>query len=137
MEDCNEIIRNIHQGHNIRRIRQYKGIKQITLAEMIGVGQQAISSYERKRMLDEGLLLRIAEALQVEPEAIKEMEEGETTINIENSTFEQGSTNNIANTIGGDQIVHPIKEMVDLFKELLTVQRENNEILQKILRDKK
>lgn len=40
--------RNVHQGANVRRIRQYEGIKQETLANESGVNQQCISRLEQQ-----------------------------------------------------------------------------------------
>lgn len=51
---------------NIEEIRKNKGIKQVTIAEKLGIGQSAYSNYiSRNSDMKFGLLEKIADALQV------------------------------------------------------------------------
>ena len=38
----------VHQGHNVKRIREILGIKQDALAIKLGLSQQAVSQLEQK-----------------------------------------------------------------------------------------
>ena len=54
----------VHLGDNIRAIRELKGIKQETFAEMMGVTQAAISKLESTEKIDDERLKDIAEKLE-------------------------------------------------------------------------
>jgi transcriptional regulator with XRE-family HTH domain len=76
----------IHEGRNVKRIREILGIKQEALALELGISQQAISSLEQKEALDKEMLEKIAKALKISPEAIRSFNE-ENTINIFSNTY--------------------------------------------------
>ena len=61
-----------HLGRNISRIREMKGMKQETLAEILGISQQKMSVIENTEELDDAKLNEIAKALEVPANAIKE-----------------------------------------------------------------
>ena len=65
----------IHEGRNVKRIREILGIKQDALAMDLGISQQAISALEQKEALDRDMLEKVAKALKVSPEAIKNFNE--------------------------------------------------------------
>lgn len=54
-----------HIGRNIARIREMRGMKQESLAELLGVSQQKISLYENAEELEDTKLEPIAKALEV------------------------------------------------------------------------
>ena len=56
---------NVHHGHNIRRTRIEKGIKQDAMSELVHLSQPAISRYERTKTIDDEILQRFARALNV------------------------------------------------------------------------
>lgn len=72
MEDVCEKIK-VHQGLNIRRIRTASQLKQETLAQRIGVAQQTMSKYENQEVVDEEVLDKCAEALEVPVDLLKNM----------------------------------------------------------------
>lgn len=89
MEVENTQEKNVHHGHNMKRIRESKGLKQFALAEMLDMTQQAVSKLEQKRVIGEKLLVKIARALEVPVEVLKEMEDvSSVSYYIENNTFE-------------------------------------------------
>lgn len=49
---------NVHHGHNIRRTRIEKGIKQDAMSELVHLSQPAISRYERTKTIDDEILQR-------------------------------------------------------------------------------
>ncbi len=65
----------VHEGRNVKRIREILGIKQDALAMDLGLSQQAISQLEQKEALDGELLEKIAKILEVPVEAINNFDE--------------------------------------------------------------
>ncbi len=55
--------KTIHEGRNVKRIREILGIKQDALALELGISQQAISALEQKEALDKEMLEKVAKAL--------------------------------------------------------------------------
>lgn len=63
----------VHQGYNIRRIRAASQIKQEILAQKIGIAQQTLSKYENQAIVDEEVLNKCAEELDVPVDLLKNM----------------------------------------------------------------
>jgi transcriptional regulator with XRE-family HTH domain len=76
----------VHEGRNVKRIREILGIKQDTLAMDLGLSQQAISQLEQKEALDTEVLEKIAKVLKVPVDAIKNFDE-QAAINIISTNF--------------------------------------------------
>ena len=66
---------NKHIGRKISRIREIKGIKQDALAIELGVSQQTISKIEQSEEVENLTLEKIANALGVTVEGIKNFTE--------------------------------------------------------------
>jgi transcriptional regulator with XRE-family HTH domain len=81
----------IHEGRNVKRIREILGMKQDVLAFELDMSQQAISQMEQKEVLDKELLERIAEVLKVPAEAIRRFDEAATINVIANNFFDNAS----------------------------------------------
>ncbi len=132
----------IHEGHNVKRIREILGIKQDALAFDLNLSQQAISQLEQKESIDPALLEEISKSLKVPVEAIKNFDE-EAAINIISNTFNDESfSHNIFsphqctfNPI--DKWLEVLDENKKLYERLLQVEREKNELLQKLLDERK
>lgn len=125
-----------HIGHKIKRLREIKGIKQETLATEVGVSRGSIYKIEQSENVDEETLEKIATALNVTVEAIKNFNE-ETVINIIATTVnnhDQSASvfyNPTFNPI--DKLLETIKENKDLYERLLKSEREKNDLLTKSL----
>ncbi len=106
IEDKAETLPNVHHGHNIRRVRIMKDIKQEMLAEKMNVTQSMISRYEKEKVLNDDVLNQAAQALEVPVEHLKTMEENlpESTFGTNNNTFTTTNTNSY-NTKGGAQVI--------------------------------
>ena len=52
--------KTIHEGRNVKRIREIFGIKQEALAMDLGMSQQAVSALEQKEALEKDMLEKIA-----------------------------------------------------------------------------
>lgn len=59
-----------HIGRNISRIRELRGMKQEALAIAIGVSQQTISNIEGSETIEDTVLEKLSNALNVSPEGI-------------------------------------------------------------------
>ena len=75
---------------NIRRLREILDIKQDTLALSLNMSQQNLSKLERKPDIDNDTLKKIAEAMKIPVEAIKNFDEN-GVINIISSTLHDNS----------------------------------------------
>ena len=64
-----------HIGRKISKIRELRGMKQEALAIAMGVSQQTISNIENSEEVEDKTLQRIAEALEVSVEGIKNFSE--------------------------------------------------------------
>ncbi|QQL51205.1 helix-turn-helix domain-containing protein [Mucilaginibacter ginkgonis] len=125
----------LHIGRKISKIRELKGIKQETLATLMGVSQQAISKIEQSAEVEDLALSKIADALGVTPDAIKNFSE-DGIVNYFN-TFNDNSQNHGA--VGSQNFnctFNPLDRLLELFEEnkklyeqLLASEREKVEIL--------
>lgn len=120
-----------HIGRNISRIRELRGMKQEALAVAIGVSQQTISNIEGSENIEEILLEKVSEALNVSPEGIKQFSE-ETVFNIINNTFKDSSSNNNNYLCS----INPLDKILELYERLLKAEKEKIEYLEKLLKDK-
>lgn len=141
--------KNVHQGANVRRLRNIMGVKQSSLAEMLGTTQQKVSRIESQRVIEKDTLLQIANILNVSPKIIEELDENPLSIVIENNNFEigYGSISNTAiiqndqnneNTINNplDKIMELNKQTTDLFERMLAVEKEKSALLEQLLKKK-
>lgn len=117
---------SMHIGRKISRIRELRGMKQEVLASELGMSQQAVSRIEQSEEVEEGTLEKIAKALQVPVEAIKNFNE-EAVLNVISNTF----TSNDSSTLNAINMpsFNPIDKVVELYERLLASEREKIELL--------
>ena len=129
--------KTIHEGRNVKRIREILGVKQDALAIELGLSQQAISSLEQKEAIDKDMLEKIAKILKVPVDAIKNFSE-EATINIIASTLHDNSGSIFHNAVFNpiDKLFEALEENKKLYERLLQTEREKVALLEKML-DKK
>jgi transcriptional regulator with XRE-family HTH domain len=126
--------KTIHQGRNVKRFREMLGIKQEALAVELGDdwNQKKVSLLENKEIIDEELLEKIANALNVTSTAIKSLSE-EAVYNFINNfndnSVNHGPINNHYCTF------NPIDKIVELYEALIKCEREKLELVQTIYRD--
>ena len=132
-----------HLGRNFRRIREIMGVKQEAIAHKLKTTQQSISNMEQKEKMDEEELEKLAEALGVTPEAIKDFDEEKTIFNIRNN--HDATLNDTSHLVNVnyqctfnpiDKWVEAVEENKRLYEELLKAEREKVALLEKML-DKK
>jgi transcriptional regulator with XRE-family HTH domain len=114
-----------HIGRKISKIRELRGIKQEALAIAIGVSQQTISNIENSDEVEEEVLGKIAKALEVTVEGIKNFTE-EAVFNNINNFHDNAIQNNF----------NPIEKVVELYERLLAAEKEKFEYLEKLFKDK-
>ena len=141
METKEKTAKNTHHGHAIKRIRRTLGVKQEALASDLGLSQAQISTYEHKKVIDDGMIEKFAKALNVAPALIKELEEDPVTVIIENNTLEKGNIiagdNNNFNPDPVDRIIELSNEKTALYERMLELEKEKNALLEKLLKEKK
>ena len=115
--------KTVHEGRNVKRIREILGIKQDALAIELGLSQQAISQLEQKETLDAPTLDKVAKALGVSPEVIKSFKE-EAAINIMSSTLHDNS-----GSVFYNPTFNPIDKIVELYERML---KEKDELIEKL-----
>ena len=122
----------IHEGRNVKRIREILGVKQDALAVDLGLSQQAISQLEQKEVLDAEMLEKISASLKVPVEAIKNFDE-QAAINVISNTFHDQSANNV----NYQCTFNPLDKMVELYERLLKDKNEMIERLESLLKERK
>ena len=127
--------KTVHEGRNVKRIREILGIKQEALALDLGISQQAISALEQKEALDKDMLEKVATALKVSPEAIKNFDE-EKTLNVISNTFHETAFIGSSGTFNVNPIdkwLEALEENKRLYEELLKSEREKVQLLERML----
>ena len=112
-------------------------MKQETLAEELGISQQAVSNIENSEKVDDLKLEEIAKALGVTTDAIKNFSE-ESVLNIISNSFHDNSVlngvlyNPTFNPI--DKLVEAYEENKKLYERLLQAEKEKVAYLEKLVK---
>src|SRR5258706_16455527 len=114
--------KTIHEGRNVKRIREMLGIKQEALASELGDdwNQRKISLLEDKETIEPKVLEQVAKALKVPAEAIKNFDE-QAAINIVSNTFHDFKDNAIASAMNYQCSFNPIDKVVQLYDEKIAL----------------
>lgn len=105
-----------HIGRKISKIRELRGIKQEALAQAIGVSQQTVSNLENSETIDEVLLEKVAKALDVSVEGIKNFSE-EAVFNIIGNTINNNDNASMNSNFQYQPTFNPLDKVVALFEE--------------------
>jgi transcriptional regulator with XRE-family HTH domain len=124
-----------HIGRKISRIRELKDMKQEALAQALGTNQQSISAMENSETIEDEKLLQVAKALGVSAEAIKNFTE-ENMINYFNSFYDNSSTQGNSFNQGMYATFNPLDKVIELYERLVLAEKEKNEYLEKLLKEK-
>ncbi|NCU05223.1 MAG: helix-turn-helix transcriptional regulator [Chitinophagaceae bacterium] len=122
-------VSHLHIGRKVEKLRKLKGVKQETLAISVGLTQPEISTIENSETIDEALLIRIAEALNLTPEIIKDFDESHAFYSIDNKV-DNVTIHDTGHAI--HQVFSPIDKVVELYERLLASEREKIDILKNI-----
>lgn len=132
-----------HLGYNVKRLREILGVKQEDLAERMHLTQQSVSKLENKEDLDNETLEKIANAMNIPADAIKNFTD-EGTVHIISNTFSENvSVNDYAASINNSPINNPIDRIIQLYDEkvalyerMLQSEKDKVALLEELLRDK-
>ncbi|GHT79314.1 transcriptional regulator [Bacteroidia bacterium] len=109
-----------------------RGMKQEVLGDAIGVVQKTISTMEKKEKIDDETLQKIAEAMDIPVEAIKNFDE-EKAINIISNTFNEKMS------VGGviyNPTFNPVDKVVELYDQIIQEKDEKIKLLERLLQEK-
>ncbi len=124
--------KTIHEGKNIKRIREILGIKQDALAIDLGLTQQAVSLLEQKETLDAPTLDKVAKAMGITADAIRNFNEEATFNIISNNYHDHSSSVNYQ--------FNPIEKIVELYQEKITLYermlKQKDDLIEKLMQKK-
>lgn len=119
-----------HIGRKIERIRKLRGFTQDQIAQELGISKQAVSKIEQSETLDDQRLKQIADLLGVTVDGLKTFNE-ENVFHYTTNFFEQASFTNSSVNTQTLNVNNPIEKIIELYENLLKVEREKIEILKK------
>jgi transcriptional regulator with XRE-family HTH domain len=132
-----------HLGRKISRVREMLGMKQEALADKLGVTQQAISRIEQSENVEDSTLERVATALGMRSEAIRNFNE-DAAINLVQNNYEGSNPNSIVAVQNQSCTFNPLEKYVEameenkkLYEALLKTEREKISLLERMLEMKK
>jgi len=128
-------IKPYHIGRKISRIRELKDMKQEALAQALGTNQQAISAMENSENIDDEKLKEVAKALGVTVEAIKNFSE-ENVINYFNTIYDNDFSHSNGAIQSNNCSFNPLDKVVELYERLVQAEKDKNEYLEKLLKEK-
>ena len=130
-----------HIGRKVLQMRELLGFTQEAVAEKLGISQQAVSKIEQSEKIDASMLDRVAKALGVTAESIKNLEEGATVYNIVQNNYDS-STNEGAFQGQGvgvhnhqftfnplDKYIEAVDKIEKLYEKLLKSEQEKVALL--------
>tara|TARA_R110002126_G_scaffold268899_1_gene412503 strand:+ start:880 stop:1200 length:321 start_codon:yes stop_codon:yes gene_type:complete len=106
-------------------------MKQETLAEELGISQQAVSNIENSEKVDDVKLEEIAKALGVSKESIENF--SEDAIFNYFSNFYDNSTGQVYNS---NCTFNPLDKVVELYERLVQAEKDKVTYLEKLLDNK-
>ena len=109
----------IHEGRNLKRLRELMQIKQDYLAFELGEdwNQKKISLLEQKEKIDSDILEQVAAVLKIPAEAIRNFNEEQAIYNI-SCNFSGNAVNNNGVNI---QHINPIDKIIQLHEEKIAL----------------
>lgn len=112
-----------HHGRNIKRFREWAGIKQEALAAELNWSQQKISLLEQKEEVEDDVLEEVAKILKVPVEAIKKLDDA-AAVNIISNTFNNNSHDSssfYSSAINYQPSFNPIDKVVELYESKIAL----------------
>ncbi|PXV62219.1 transcriptional regulator with XRE-family HTH domain [Dysgonomonas alginatilytica] len=140
MKTQTEEASKVHQGHNIRMVRTWNKMSQVALADMLDCSQDRVSKLERQQTIDDEILEKVALALNVDMDYLKEDHSplGATNNTINDSPIGHSQTQtgaeyskDVQNTIQGEQINYTTNDdddLISLYERLLKSEVENAQL---------
>jgi len=122
----------IHQGRNVKRFREMRGIKQEALADELGQdwNQKKVSLLEQKEDIDPEIISKVSEILKIPEEAIKTFNDDIAMLALTNTKELSPARNNL-NPI--EEILCLHKEIIDLYEHQIIERKEMIRLLEEML----
>ena len=121
----------VHHGSNIKRLREILGVKQDALAVEFNITQQTVSDLEKKALISDDILGRVAKVMNIPIDAIKNFND-ETAVNIIANTFNDVFHDN-SSFINYQSPFNQIDKLMEMMERLLKAEQEKNALLEKLL----
>lgn len=117
-----------HLGNNVRKLRSVLGLSQSDLADKMKMPASQLCKLEQQRHIDDEMLDKIAEAMGVSVDTIKNYNH-EATINfiISNNTF-SGEDNKIAfgtSSHNDHRTINPLEKVSELYEQIIKEKEQN------------
>ena len=97
------------------------------MASELGLSQQTVSAIEQQEEIEDEQLKKIAQALGVSADTLKNFDEERAIYNISNNNYRDATIAEGATAIV--QQINPIEKIIELYERLLQTEREKIEIL--------
>lgn len=125
--------RKIHQGRNVKRFREMRGMKQEALAMELGQdwSQRRVSLLEAKEEIEPEVLKQVAGVLKMPVEAFTDLDE-DAAFNIISNTFHEQAFINSTGTFN----INPIDKWMEALEEIKKLNSEKIQLYERMLKDK-
>ena len=127
--------KEVCHGRNVKRLREILGIKQDTLADALGLSQQTVSRLESQEEIDDDTLRKIAKALNIPMDTIKNFND-DAVVNIISNTFNEQSVAYQYNFNPIDKIIALYDEKIALYERLLKTEQNKSDLFEKLLKER-
>lgn len=117
-----------NRGRSISTYRNFKGIKQDSLAKQLNISQTEMSIIENRDAVEDQLFEQIATALGVSVEFLDNFDENSALYHISNNI---DNTTISENSQGISQVFNPLDKVIELYERLLRSEREKIELFKK------
>jgi len=134
--------KRVHHGRNVKRIREFQGIKQDAFAELLGKdwNQQKVSDVEKKETIEPELIRQLAQALNVPGESIENLTDEMVANFFHSNNFYDNSASHATFNERCNLTFNPLDKLIEivakneaLYEQLLKVEREKNALLERLL----
>lgn len=127
---------SIHHGRNLVRLMNRKGLKVEDLEKALQLSQTQVQDLMEMKKIDDEMLDKLAKALDVSVETIKNMKEEEPSVIFENNTFninnDNGTNSNIVGQTNHNKYDNvSFTQIIDAYRLMLKQEREEVHKLQK------
>lgn len=108
----------VHEGKNLKRLREIMHVKQDTIADALDMSQQAISLIESKETIDPELLEQICNILNIPVDAVREFNE-DKAVQIIATTFSNTNHDQAAFfQTNHNPTFNPLDKIVELYERI-------------------
>ena len=127
-------VKTIHEGHNVKRIREIIGLKQEALALELGNDwtQRKVSLLEAKEQIEPEILEEVAKALKVPVDAIRNFDAQETVYNIQNNYDSANPSINFPQQC----TFNPLEKYIEAVDQIQKLNAKNEKLYEALLKEK-